>query len=221
MEEKTNVFTNSNDITSTNAISTDYKEVPPKHVSEEEDFSKFKPAEELIRLDLGCGSSKREGFLGVDKARLEGVDIVYDLEVFPWPFVVENSVFEIFCSHYVEHTKDLIGFMKECYRILMPQCTVTIVAPYCASIRAFQDPTHVRMITENTFNYFNREWMKSISIEHYDSIDNCNFSMESLRYYFNPEWVNRGDEAREFARKHYFNVVMDIEFVLRKIGEKK
>jgi hypothetical protein len=62
-----------------------------------------------VKLDIACGQAKKEGFIGVDIARLPGVDIVHDLEQFPWPFD-DNSIEEARCSHYVEHTKDLLNF---------------------------------------------------------------------------------------------------------------
>ena len=34
-----------------------------------------------LKLDLGCGLSKKEGFLGVDRRKFDGVDIVHDLLV--------------------------------------------------------------------------------------------------------------------------------------------
>lgn len=55
-----------------------------------------------IRLDIGCGSDKLEGHVGIDILPLPGVDIVHNLEQFPWPLPDEC------CStaqsmHLVEH----------------------------------------------------------------------------------------------------------------------
>jgi len=45
------------------------------------------PATELLRLDLGCGPNKREGFVGVDALPFDGkVDYVVDLRQTPWRF---------------------------------------------------------------------------------------------------------------------------------------
>jgi SAM-dependent methyltransferase len=59
---------------------------------------------EKLKLDLACGQNKVEGFKGVDRVALEGVDYVVDLQEYPWPFE-DNSVDEIYCSHYIEHIK--------------------------------------------------------------------------------------------------------------------
>ena len=44
-----------------------------------------------IKIDVGCGSSKIEGFIGMDHLDLPGVDIIHDLNSLPWPFE-SNSV---------------------------------------------------------------------------------------------------------------------------------
>jgi hypothetical protein len=78
-----------------------------------------------------------------------------------------------------------------------------------------QDFTHTRFISENTFLYFNKDWLIANGLEHYDV--NCNFRIESIKYIWNPEWVNRAEAAKEFARKHYINVVSDINIILRSV----
>jgi hypothetical protein len=175
---------------------------------------KQKKEPKLIRLDLACGDNKQEGFTGVDIAKTPAVDIIADLEQFPWTFAKDNSVDEIFCSHYVEHTPDLIKFMDECWRILKVDGKMTVFAPYYSSIRAWQDPTHKRAISESTFLYFNREWMKQNKLEHYGIKSNFNFS---YGYLVSPEWANRSEEARNFAIRNYINVVTDIQVTLTKL----
>ena len=41
--------------------------------------------EQGIQLDIGCGANKQPGFVGIDIRPLDGVDIIHDLEVQPWP----------------------------------------------------------------------------------------------------------------------------------------
>lgn len=165
-----------------------------------------------FRLDIACGQNKTEGFFGVDVARSEGVDLVYDLEKFPWPFP-DNSVDEVICSHYIEHTKDLISFMNELYRILKSGARATINAPYYNSMRAWQDPTHTRAISEATFLYYNKEWLTQNKLNHYPI--KCDFDF-SYGYNITPDWATRAEEARAFAIRHYTNVVSDIVVTLTK-----
>lgn len=169
-----------------------------------------------MKLDLACGQRKQPGFKGVDIAKGPGVDFVYDLEKFPWEPFEDNSVSEIYCSHYIEHTKDLMKFMDEVWRICEDGAKVVFLAPYYTSIRAWQDPTHQRVISENTFLYFNKAWRDLNKLDHYPI--KCDFEVRQMITYFNPPWDKKTEEARQFAQVHYFNVVSDIlvELVVRK-----
>ncbi len=170
-----------------------------------------------MKLDIGCGQSKREGFKGVDIAPGPGVDFVWDLEKFPWEPFADHSVEEMHCSHYIEHTKDLISFMNEVWRIGQHGAKVTFLAPYYTSIRAWQDPTHTRAISENTFLYFQQDWLKVNKLDHYSI--KCNFAVDNMLLYFNDPWDKKSEEARRFAQQHYFNVVADILVELRVIKD--
>lgn len=55
-----------------------------------------------MKLDIGCGASKPEGWTGIDVAKVPGVDIVHDLFQFKWP-IPDDSVDEARCIHFVEH----------------------------------------------------------------------------------------------------------------------
>lgn len=55
-----------------------------------------------IKLDIGCGDKKQKGFVGMDIRKEDGVDIVHDLELFPWPLPDECASLA-FSSHVLEH----------------------------------------------------------------------------------------------------------------------
>jgi SAM-dependent methyltransferase len=183
-------------------------------ITEQQDFAVADAPSYLKKLDLGCGKNKKTGFLGVDFSSDVGADIVHDLNVYPYPFE-DNSVFEIFTSHFIEHVASIEKFMDECWRMLVPMGTITLLAPYYSSVRAWQDPTHVRPISEMTFLYYSKEWRDVNKLDHYNI--KSNFEQISTRYYYAPDWEARADSAREWARVHYINVVQDIETKLRVI----
>lgn len=166
----------------------------------------------MVKLDLACGRNKKEGFIGVDIVPLEGVDVVYDLEKLPWPWE-DNSVDEIYCSHFIEHVSDLVSFIDEVYRVLKVGSKAVFRAPYYSSIRATQDPTHKHMISETTFAYYNKKWREDNGIAHYPIKADFDFSWV---YYMAGDWASRNQEARDFAIRHYWNVVSDIEVTLVK-----
>lgn len=160
-----------------------------------------------MKLDLACGQNKRPGFTGVDIAPGEGVDIVHDLETYPWPFK-DHSVEEIHISHYAEHVKDLNAFMNEMWRVCEKDAKVSIVGPYYTSIRAWQDPTHVRPLSEATWMYYNKGWREANKLDHYGIT--ADFDLVNAILFFNEPWNQKSEDARQFAAKHYFNVVSDI-----------
>ncbi|MFA6407206.1 MAG: methyltransferase domain-containing protein [Candidatus Paceibacterota bacterium] len=161
-----------------------------------------------MKLDIACGQNKQPGFKGVDVVGGPGVDYVWDLEVFPWKPFKDNSVEEVYVSHYAEHTKDLMKFMNEVYRICEDGAKVTIVGPYYTSIRAWQDPTHTRALSEATWMYYNQAWLKMNKLDHYPIT--CNFEVSKILVFYNPPWDKKTEEARQFAQQHYFNVISDI-----------
>lgn len=163
-----------------------------------------------MKLNIAGGQNNPEGFTNIDI--WEGADIVHDLEQFPWP-IEDGSVEEAMCSHYVEHTKDLNAFMNEVSRILKPGGTCSVTAPYYNNIRAWQDPTHTRAISEATFLYYNKQWREQNKLNHYPIT--CDFDF-SYAYHIDPYWAMRNEEARAFAIKHYTNVVNDIQVNLVK-----
>lgn len=112
--------------------------------------------EKIIRLDLGCGSNKKPGYIGVDKYMESGVtDVVTDLDApgMSLPYK-DNSVDEIAAFHFLEHIHNLFPLMNECWRVLKPNGHMDIVVPSAESPMAFGDPTHVRFFTGETFHYF-------------------------------------------------------------------
>lgn len=108
------------------------------------------------RIDIACGGNKNKGFIGLDKRDLPGVDIVMDLEEFPWRQIPESSCEVAVCSHFMEHLKPwlTIDFMNEVWRILEVGGTFAISVPYAGSRGFWQDPTHVNGLNEVTWQYF-------------------------------------------------------------------
>ena len=56
-----------------------------------------------MKLNLGCGDKKIDGYTNVDVCGEP--DVLCDLSQFPWPFE-SNSVEEVFSSHFLEHVID-------------------------------------------------------------------------------------------------------------------
>lgn len=165
-----------------------------------------------IKLNLACGPVIKNDCLNIDILYHPNVDLIVDLEKYPLPFE-SSSIDEIYIEHFIEHVKDFYKFMDEVYRILKPQTHCFIVSPYYTSVRATQDCTHIRSISENTFAYLNKDWRIKEKVDYYDI--ECDFDM-AWGYVYEPEWEHRNFEAQMYAVKHYFNVVRDIQVRLTK-----
>lgn len=108
-----------------------------------------------IRLDIGCGENKQPGFVGMDKRNLPGIDVVHDLEVFPWP-LEDECCSVIVASHILEHIKPwlTLDIFNEMWRVMKPGGQLAIALPYAGSPGFWQDPTHCNGFNEATFQYF-------------------------------------------------------------------
>ena len=110
-----------------------------------------------ININLGAADSPMTGFINVDIQDLPGVDVVWDLEKFPWPFP-DNCPDLLIASQLVEHINPhggiFIKFMDEAWRILKIKGQFMIATPYAGSVGYWQDPTHINGCNELTFAYF-------------------------------------------------------------------
>jgi len=107
-----------------------------------------------MNVELGCGSSKPDGYVGVDIRPFPGVDVVADLTA-GWPFK-SSSLDSVRASHIFEHLPEPLHTMNELYRCLKPGSTAEIDVPSSNGMGAFQDPTHKSFWNVNSFIYYDR-----------------------------------------------------------------
>lgn len=180
-------------------------------------------------VDLACGQNKvTKEQLGIqDECEIIGVDIAGDCDIkhdlfndFPYPFE-DNSVDQVYSSHFIEHIpmeyingKDkLFAFIDEVYRILKIGGKATLIFPNAMSMRAFQDPTHRRFIPSATVYYFSKAWRDANKLDHYNV--QCDFDYQ-VGEAINQNWQVRSNEAKVFAAMNYWNVIDDLYFILTK-----
>jgi SAM-dependent methyltransferase len=106
-----------------------------------------------IVFDLGCGTHKSDGAFGIDAARLPGVDLQHDLAAPPYP-IPASCADEIILNHVLEHFADPLPILEEVWRIARPGGLVRIRTPHFSGRYAWQDPTHRRAFTSESFDYF-------------------------------------------------------------------
>ncbi len=113
-----------------------------------------------MKLNIGCGNKRKEGFLGVDKFMCEAVDVLADLS-HGIPFG-ESSVDAIWLDNLIEHIADIPEFMQEIHRVGRDEAVVTIFTPHFASASSWRDPTHVHHLSYFSMDHFEKE-----SVAHY------------------------------------------------------
>jgi len=108
----------------------------------------------MKKLNLGSGKDKREGFVNLDVVKMDGVDVVWDLNEYPYPF--KDGEFDyIEARDILEHLDDLVSVMEELHRILKKGGELFIRVPDGRIPEAvWDDPTHKRGFTHRTFDYF-------------------------------------------------------------------
>jgi len=174
-----------------------------------------------LNIDFGCGSKKKEGFLGVDSINFPGVDLVLDIGKAKWPWSNE-SIKEAHASHFIEHltAHERIHFVNELHRILVPEGKCTIIVPHWASCRAYGDPTHVwPPVSEFWFYYLNKEW-RAGNAPHTDKEFmtlgfDCHFEA-TWGYSLRQDVATRNQEYQVFAMNNYKEVCQDIVATLTK-----
>jgi SAM-dependent methyltransferase len=104
------------------------------------------------RLNVGCGTDIRKGWINLDRARLPGVDVVHDLGSLPLPFG-DGEFAEICAKDVLEHL-DYIPLLSELHRILRVGGVLHVQVPHFTSASNFIDPTHRRLFSIRTFEFF-------------------------------------------------------------------
>ena len=115
----------------------------------------YAPTAEKPVLHLGCGTRPREGCLNVDCVKLPGVDVVWDLNTYPWPFAT-GAWHQVLAYHVLEHLDDLVHAVSELHRILAPGGRAEVRVPHMAGCGAWNNPTHRHFFTRSTLDYFKR-----------------------------------------------------------------
>ncbi len=184
-----------------------------------------------MRLNLGCGNRKREGWVNVDVAPECRPDELVDLESLPWPWP-DDSADEVVLCHVLEHlgaeTRVYLGVLKELWRVCKAGAKVTVVVPHPRHDHFLNDPTHVRPVTPQGLELLsqerNREWAREGAANTPLGLHlGVDFRLESV--HFNPDEPWRGRFRRgeitaadlNEAMRLYNNVISEITMVLRAV----
>ncbi|UCG68090.1 MAG: methyltransferase domain-containing protein [Thermoplasmata archaeon] len=153
---------------------------------------------ESKKLYLGCGLAKREGYINLDSCEAVNPDVLWDLNEFPYPFD-DNTFEEILAYSILEHLDDLVKVMEEIHRITKPKAILDITVPYWDGYGFATDPTHKRMFTEHTFDFFTGK-------ADYSFITKARFNIKKMDRVYHPKfrWLP------EFIKKR-------LKFILKEV----
>ena len=112
---------------------------------------------EVIKLDLAGALNPQPGFINIDYVGAKGVDIVFDLQKYPWPLPKEVATL-IMAGNVISHVSrehfGFIKFMDECWKVLKADGQMMISTAYAGSTGFYSDPTNVNGVTSHTWSYF-------------------------------------------------------------------
>lgn len=108
-----------------------------------------------MNVNLGCGKFPKPGFVNVDREAGTGVDVVHDLNEFPYPFP-DGAATLVEMDHVLEHLREPFRVMKEIHRILRPGGRVVVRVPHFS--RGFTHPEHKRGFSSTFPFYFSRDF---------------------------------------------------------------
>lgn len=92
-------------------------------------FKKLVQNSKVVKLDVGCGPHKKVGYIGIDILPMDGVDFLVDFNKESLP-IDNNSVDEIYTSHFLEHVENPVKLMEEFNRILKDGGILEIIVPH-------------------------------------------------------------------------------------------
>lgn len=184
-----------------------------------------------MRLNLGCGFNKRDGYVNVDKFADCGPNEVVDLERIPWPWP-DDSADEVVMNHVLEHlgaTPDCyFAIWRELYRVCRHDARLRITVPHPRHDSFVNDPTHVRAVTFDGLAMFSRRqcevWIRDRCANSPIALMiGVDFEIESTEMVLEPIWRSRLDmkhitEAELLlAIRERNNVVQELTAVLKAV----
>jgi SAM-dependent methyltransferase len=107
----------------------------------------------MLTIDIGCGTAKTPGAVGLDCLPLQGVDIVCDLARFPWP-LADNSTDLVIFNHSIQYLGPFERLLEELKRICKNDSLIEIRSPHFSSYNYFSDPLYRFPLAWRTFDFW-------------------------------------------------------------------
>ena len=157
-----------------------------------------------MKLNLGSGYRRIEGYKNVDNDELVKPDYLVDLEDCHLP-IEDNTVDEVRAHHIFEHIHNFIPLMKEIYRVCKHGARLDILVPHHFHDVFWGDVTHVRPITVAGMAQFSKSHCQS-ELEKFGSSSgvalkyDLDFKMMNFEFDYDPfyhDMINSHKARRE------------------------
>jgi ubiquinone/menaquinone biosynthesis C-methylase UbiE len=182
-----------------------------------------------VKLNLGSGIKRFEGFLNVDSDPLCNPDYVLVLGKETLPFD-DNSVEEILLHHVFEHIGEgFFDMLKELYRICKHGAIIDVQVPHPRHDYFLGDLTHVRQITIENMRPLSKAWCTEQSyitsswsgLAHQLDVD---FDLFEYNYILDETFIQiiqqiDNEEQINWMARSMNNAISEIHFKLRVIKE--
>lgn len=144
-----------------------------------------KDSPEGLRLNLGCGSKRVPGYVGVDIGEGSAVDVRMDVMDY-LRSLAPHSVQQIYSAHFLEHVeaRDLRPMLLEFDRVLRPGGGIQVIVPHYSNPYFYSDPTHRMFFGVHTFSYFCDRSCLRRRVPRYTEIPG--WSLLDVKLYFKP-----------------------------------
>jgi len=165
-----------------------------------------------MKINVGCGDDYKEGYVNIDN-RNKKADIIHDIEK-GLPFRA-NKADLIECTHVVEHIRDPIRFIDECWRVLSPGGLLHIFSPHTSQLESSGELDHKR----SGLGVFSFHYTTGLSVKHRDYYGKARFRIMKVRIRTHPLLQKIADISPIKYEKYLsrFFSAREIEFVLMKV----
>jgi hypothetical protein len=182
-----------------------------------------------MKLNIGCGFRKLDGYTNIDFFKECEPDILLNLEETPWPFET-SSISEVAAIHVIEHLGEqravFFNIIKEIYRVLEDGGLFRVSVPHYMHRSHYTDPTHVRALTSGTFEMLskekNRDWARrSVNVTMLALMLDVDFETVEVDYGFDPVWnekLRKGEISHEKLQEiatQQWGVIQELNILMK------
>lgn len=174
-----------------------------------------------MKINLGSGIKRFEGFLNVDHDAHVNPDHVVNLNTQPLPFA-DNSVDEVIAHHIFEHVGDgFFNLLQELYRVCAHEAVIHVQVPHPRHDYFLGDLSHVRPITIENMRPLSKKWCEtqsyiSSSWGGFARSLNVDFEIFDYDYKFDETftqlYAHLSHAELDWAARAWNNVITEIHF---------